>query len=337
MATIPVIDISPLRHHDPTGHQRVAAELHEVCSRIGFFYVSHHGVDQDLIDRTFAQVQRFFAQPLTRKTAIAMANSPIFRGYSGLAEEVLNPALEGDLKESFNIGVERGPGDPLVQAGTPLHGPNLWPDGLPGFRETMEDYFQAMTDLGQTIARGLALSLDLPAAYFSRSLDDPMSLLRLLHYPPTAQRQSERQMGAGAHTDYGCVTLLAQDEIGGLEVRNTDGQWLLAPPIPGTFVINLGDQMARWTNGRYQSTPHRVFNASDSHRYSIPFFFDPNFNALIECIATCLAPGETPKYPPILAGQHIINRYDETYLDYEHGLAADYGAPNRPPGVVDNP
>ena len=318
MATIPAIDIAPLRHDDPDGRQRVATELHEACSRIGFFYVREHGVPEDLIERSFAEVRRFFARPLASKTALAMANSLIYRGYSGLAEEVLDPALEGDLKESFNIGVERDAADPLVAAGTPLHGPNLWPESLPGFRETMEDYFEAMTGLGMTLARGLALSLDLAEDHFTRTLNDPMSLLRLLHYPPTAERRSDRQLGAGAHTDYGCLTILAQDAIGGLEVRNTDGEWVEAPPIPGTFVINLGDQMARWTNGRYQSTPHRVVNASCSDRYSIPFFFDPDFHALIECIPTCLGPGETPKYPPILAGQHIIERYGETYLDYRH-------------------
>lgn len=324
MTAIPVINIAPLHQDDPAGQARVAAELHEVCSRIGFFYVSDHGVDATLIEQTFAEIKRFFAQPLADKTALAMAHSPIFRGYSGFAEEVLDPSLEGDLKESFNIGVERGDDDPLVQTGTPLHGPNLWPAHLPGFRDTMEAYFAAMTHLGLTIARGLALSLDIDEDYFARTLDNPMSLLRLLHYPPTKQRQSERQLGAGAHTDYGCVTILAQDAIGGLEVRNTDGQWVVAPPIPGTFVINLGDQMARWTNGRYQSTPHRVFNASNTDRYSIPFFFDPNFHALIECIPTCLAPGDAPQYPPIRAGQHIINRYDETYVDYAHDLDADY-------------
>ena len=330
MATIAVIDIAPLRHHDPAGQRRVAAELREACSRIGFFYVSRHGVDQDLMDRTFAEVRRFFHQPLERKTAIAMANSPIYRGYSGFAEEVLDPDLEGDLKESFNLGVERGADDPLVAAGTPLHGPNLWPAALPGFRETMDDYFAAMTDLGMTIAKGLALSLDLPADHFTRTLGNPMSLLRLLHYPPTAQRRSERQLGAGAHTDYGCLTILAQDAIGGLEVRNTDGEWITATPVPGTFVINLGDQMARWTNGRYQSTPHRVYNASNTDRYSIPFFFDPDFHALIECLPTCLAPGETPRYPPILAGQHIIDRYGATYLDYRHPPGGDTVSPPAP-------
>lgn len=161
--------------------------------------------------------------------------------------------------------------------------------------------------------RGFALALDMNADYFADKIDRPLAQLRLLHYPPQSGDVQARTIGCGAHTDYGCLTILAQDQNGGLQVRNTAGDWIAAPPVPGAFVVNLGDQMARWTNGRFQATPHRVINVSGRERYSMPFFFDPNWEAEIACLPTCAVPGEAPRFAPVQAGPYLQSRFDATF------------------------
>jgi len=177
----------------------------------------------------------------------------------------------------------------------------------------MEQYFDRMLSLSRQLLKGLALSLDVDESYFDSMTNNPMAILRLLHYPPHPVQASPEQLGCGTHTDWGCITILLQDEVGGLEVCTSNGRWIPAKPIPGTFVINLGDVMARWTNDYYQSTPHRVVNRSGKERYAIPFFFDANYHALIKCIPTCQSPTNPPKYSPITAGEHIVEMYRRTY------------------------
>ena len=292
--------------------QVVAAEMAEAASRIGFFYVANHGVDDRLIANTFAQTKRFFDLPLAAKQELGTARSIAHRGYEPLESQTFNPGDAPDLKESFYIGVERDEHDPLVQAKLPNHGPNQWPD-LPGWQEQMEAYFAVMLSLSRRLMRGLALSLDLDETVFDNLGDNPMALLRLLHYPPQLATSVANQPGCGTHTDWGAVTVLAQDDRGGLAVCTTDGVWVEATPIPGTFVVNLGDMMARWTNDRYQSTPHRVMNVPGCDRYSIPFFYDLNYHAVVKCLPTCHSPENPPKYPPVTAGEHILQMYRKTY------------------------
>jgi isopenicillin N synthase-like dioxygenase len=170
-----------------------------------------------------------------------------------------------------------------------------------------------MRSLAETLMRGFALALDLAPDFFADKIDQPCASLRLLHYPPQEGQIEAQTMGCGAHTDYGCLTILAQDANGGLQVRNSAGEWIAAPPVPDTFVINLGDQMARWTNGRFQATPHRVINTSGRERYSMPFFFDPNWDALIEALPGTVVPGDVPKFAPVLAGPYLQSRFDATF------------------------
>ncbi|XGV96949.1 MAG: isopenicillin N synthase family dioxygenase [Leptolyngbya sp. BL-A-14] len=307
---IPIIDLSGLRSPKLSDRQAVAAAIRHASHQVGFFYIANHGVPADAIADTFAQTKRFFDQPLAFRDTVAIARSPISRGYEAIGQQALdqNP----DLKEGYYIGVDRGRDDLLVQAGTPNHGANQWPN-LPGWREPLEAYFTLMLDLSTQLMRALALSLDLDEHYFDPMIDNSMSVLRLLHYPPHPANAMEHQLGCGAHTDWGSITILLQDQVGGLEVRNANGEWIAAKPIPDTFVINLGDMMARWTNDYYQSTPHRVVNRSGKERYSIPFFFDPNYHALVECLPTCQSDGKPPKYAPITAGKHIMEMYRKTY------------------------
>jgi isopenicillin N synthase-like dioxygenase len=312
---IPVIDIAPLLHGDATAKAGVVTAIGDACRNIGFFYVVNHGVPEDLIAQVYAQAGRFFAQPTAKKAEIAIEKSSCHRGWFMVGGENLDPSKQkqgGDLKEGVKIGRDLGPEHPLVQAGTPLHGPNQWPD-LPGWRAVMEEYYAAMESLGRKLLQAFAAALNVGEHYFDGWLDAPMTTLGPLHYPPQRGHITEAQIGAGAHTDYGCLTMLAQDDAGGLQVRNADGVWIDAPPVPGSFVVNIGDMMERWTNGVFTSTLHRVVNISGRERYSIPFFFDPDFNAPVECLATCLPPGETPKYAPTTAGRHLLDMINASF------------------------
>ncbi len=311
--TLPVIDIGGLSSARLEDRRTVAREIRAACIDSGFFYVVNHGVPPHSVAETFARSQQFFSQPLATKTRVGIAHSPVSRGYEPIGAQTLDLAAAPDQKESFYIGIERGPKDPLAAAGTPNHGPNQWPDGLPGWRESMEAYFARLGALADLLSRGLALSLDMPEHHFVPLADNPMSILRLLHYPPHPVDAGADLFGCGTHTDWGCLTILAQQDAEGLELRTASGAWVLARPIEGTFVVNLGDMMARWTNGLYQSTPHRVINTSGRERYSIAFFHDVNYHALVECLPTCQGPDNPARSPPILAGEHIHQMYLRTY------------------------
>jgi isopenicillin N synthase-like dioxygenase len=315
LAQIPIIDIGPLRGGAGPARDAAISAIGDACRHIGFFYVTNHGVPQALIDEVYAQAKRFFALPEARKAEIAIENSACHRGWFSLGGENLDPAKQkkaGDLKEGVKIGRDLPASHPLVLAGTPLHGPNQWPD-LPGWRAVMQEYYDAMEALGRTLLGAFAAALSLPGSYFDGWLNAPMTTLGPLHYPPQAGHITEAQIGAGAHTDYGCLTMLAQDDAGGLQVRNAQGVWIDAPPVAGSFVVNIGDMMERWTNGVFTSTLHRVVNASGRERYSLPYFFDPDFSAPVACLETCLRPGESPKYPPTTAGQHLLDMINASF------------------------
>jgi isopenicillin N synthase-like dioxygenase len=304
--TLPVIDMS-----QEDAHWQIGAAARD----IGFFYIINHGVPEALIADVYARAQEFFALPAARKAEIAIEQSACHRGYFVVGGENLDPEKQkaGDLKEGIKIGRDLPLTHPRVVAGVPLHGPNLWPAGLPGWRETMQSYYDAMEALGRRMMQAFALALDLEPDFFDQYLGEPMTTLGPLHYPPQTGRITEAQIGAGAHTDYGCVTLLAQDETGGLQVRAKDGSWIEAPPVAGSFVVNIGDMMERWTNGVFTSTLHRVINASGRERFSLPFFFDPDYEAELVCLETCLAPGESPKFPPTTAGQHLLDKINASF------------------------
>jgi len=316
LTEIPVIDLAPFLQGDAQARAAVAEQIGVACRTIGFFYVINHGVPAELIAKVYAEAERFFAQAEADKAAIAIEKSGHHRGYFKVGGENLNPAKQkqdGDLKEGVKIGRDLGPDHPLVQAGTPLHGPNQWPSNLPGWQQVMQEYYDVMEALGRQLMRAFALALGLREDWFDRWLTTPMTTLGLLHYPPQAGRITEAQLGAGAHTDYGCLTMLSQDDSGGLQVLARSGQWLDAPPIPGTFVVNIGDMMERWTNGVFTSTLHRVINISGKERYSLPYFFDPDFNAEVTCLETCLAPGEKPKHKPTTAGRHLLDMINASF------------------------
>jgi len=314
--TIPVITFGDFLHGDATARKQVALTIGRACRDVGFFYVRDHGIPQQLVDNAFAEARRFFAQPEDRKRRIDIERSSCHRGYFALGGENLDPEKQreaGDFKEGLKIGRDLSPTHPLVRAGIPLHGPNQWPDNLPGWREVMERYYEACKDLGFQLMHAFALALELPEDYFDRWLDGPMATLGPLHYPPQTGPISEARIGAGAHTDFGCLTILAQDANGGLQVQNVAGQWIDAPPLPGTFVVNIGDMLARWTNDIFASTPHRVINRSGQDRYSLPFFYDPAFHAEVACLPTCVGPDRPARYPPTTGGQHLLDMINASF------------------------
>jgi len=304
---IPVIDLSLLRSGSSDDRHQVARQLHDVCSTIGFFYVANHGIAPALEERLFAASQRFFAEPLAIKKKAYRSG----RGYEAMGTQTFDGAPSPDRKESMTVGVELGPDHPLVRAYTPRHGPNYWPQ-LPGWRDAVEPYFAAMDGLARLLMSGIALSLDLPWGFFDACLEDHMSTLRLLHYPPHPDADAAREVGCGAHTDWGAITVLAQD-ASGLEIRHAAGHWIPAPVLPGTYIVNLGDMLARWTNDLYASTPHRVLNRSSNDRYSAAFFFDPAFHTRVECLPTCQSAERPPLYPPITSGEHLAEMHRRTH------------------------
>ncbi|KAL4428005.1 hypothetical protein ABPG75_002094 [Micractinium tetrahymenae] len=299
-----------------------AAVLRRACIEDGFFYLTDHGIPEELVAQTFEQQRAFFSLPLQDKMRIA-ANKA-YRGYTPFADETLDPqhSKRGDTHEGLYYG--RHVDEDSEEGKLPLHGPNQWPDEalLPGYRRVTEAYWQAVRQLGGRLLRLLALSLGLPADYFAPYFTQPMLFLRPLHYSAEKSDVSDGLFGAGAHTDYGMLTFLRTDGEPGLQICTDGATWRDVLPIPGAFIVNLGDMLCRWTNGLYRSTLHRVVNTTGRERYSCAYFFEPNFDARVEALPQCLEPGEEPKFLPTTAGAHILERYNATHAGYGAATAS---------------
>ena len=300
---IPLVDVSCLSSDGPGAKRDAAAQIAAACERIGFFYITGHGLRQEIIDGAFREARRLFAQPDDYKQRLLFdAND---RGYKGPGNIAL-PGYPPDSKEVFDLGVDLPADHPQVLAGKPFHGPNQWPD-LPGFRNALTTYYEQVSRLGHELLRLFALALDLDEEYFLPYHDNAHVTWRIMRYFPGDYASG--QHGTAPHTDFGTLTLLAQDERGGLEVYSRDGEWISAPQIPGTFVVNIGDLMACWTNDRFMSTPHRVLNRSGEDRYSIPMFYNPNFDTVAECLPSCHDAANPPRYQPIHYADYIAKIY----------------------------
>ena len=289
----PIIDFSLPNENIADRNARLAGALGHACREVGFFYLRAHGLEA-MIAPLFAASRSFFALPVEVKSGLALTSASGNRGYVGLRAEALDPGAP-DNKEAFNVTAASDDG--------------FWPE-TPGFRALMADYFARANDLGRAIHAALAIDLGLDPAYFQSRLDRPLSTLRLLHYPPAPPGGP---LGAGEHTDYGNLTLLLTDDAGGLAVRRRDGEWIEAPPIPGAFVCNSGDCLMRWTNDVYLSTPHRVTSPAGRERYSIAFFLDPNADAMVEAIPSCVGPDRPARHAPIRADDYLASRFAATY------------------------
>ena len=308
--TIPIVDASPLFEGGAAGIAETARAIDAACETIGFFYLVNHGVPRATVAGAFAAAKRFFSLPLDRRLAIKVDKSE--RGYRPL-QEVQQPGQPADLKESFDLGVDLAPDHPAIRAGKPLHGSNRWP-ALDHFRAPVEAYFSSVCELGHRLLEPLAVALGLPNGFFQDlTRPNPLASMRLLRYPPIPPDAPPGQWGAAAHTDYGVMTILAQDATGGLELKPRDSDWLPAPCLPDAFLVNVGDLMAVWTNDRYKSMPHRVVNRSPHSRFSIPVFYHPNFDVVVECLPSCRSATSPPKYPPIKVGDYLLAKYNATF------------------------
>jgi isopenicillin N synthase-like dioxygenase len=311
---IPVLDLAGAR--GAVRSAEVAAQLRLAAMGSGFFYLRNHGLPDALLTRQFALARQLLEEvPLSTRERLAMHHSPTMRGYELLGAQSLDLAARPDLKESFYCGMAYPDDHPYVQACYPTYGGNQWPPEVAHAPACCEAYIQQLLALARRLMQLLALSLQLPEDYFDASSASPMLTLRMIRYPPQPADADEQTFGAGAHTDWGALTLLAQDSHGGLEVCLPDGRWLEAPALEGCLVVNLGDMIPRWTNGLYHSNAHRVRNrySAGRPRYSIPFFYEPDYLARIEAVPGTVPPGEAPRYAACSAGEHVRQMYQRTY------------------------
>jgi isopenicillin N synthase-like dioxygenase len=314
--SIPLVDVAPAYGGSESARDRLAAELRDVLSRVGFAYIANHQVPQDLVEGVRDQARRFFDLPVGAKKAVAI--NPAHRGYMSLASSTIVTSSVAEVtkpnqSESLLVMHELAGADLERLADQPLQGPNQWPRELPALREISLAYMAAMEGLARPLVRLIARGLGLGENHFEPHFEKPTVFLRLLHYPP--QPAEEGLFGSAPHTDYGFLTLLAQDDVGGLEVRNLQGEWIPAPPIADTFVLNVGDILSRWTGGAFASTPHRVVNLSGRERYSQPYFFDPS----MDCVVAPLTGPGAGEFPPVRYGDYLMERIDRNY-DYRSRL-----------------
>lgn len=313
---LPIVDVGGL--WNGSAEERIGEEISRACRSAGFFYIANHGVDEDLIAAAFEANRRFHALPAEEKLAIKL--NRWHRGYQPFAGSTLvssarfAPARHPNQLESFFLRHEVEESDPGYGVDA-LQGPNQWPDD-PAFKATVQRYDEAMRDAGLRLLRGFSAAIGEKPDFFARYFTPPTTALRLIHYPPAPANRPEDLYGAHPHTDYGFLTILAQDGIGGLEVQRPDGSWMPVPPVPGTFVVNAGDILARWTNDAFNSTPHRVINpASDRDRYSIAYFFDPNLGAEIRTLQVFAGAESRARYSPVRYSAYFRERLDANYQD----------------------
>ena len=319
-ATFPVFDLSRFEKAAPEERRKLGGEVDEICRATGFLAISGHSVPQATIDAVWQAARDFFDLPQETKDGVRAPYPGYPYGYLGSGAEALAKSkgvdTPPDLKESFNGGplkVPDGLTDPEALAF--CYAETIWPVEPENFVGAWKAYYAAMEDLAARIMRVFAVALRLPEGFFEESIDAPVSALRALNYPKMSVPPKPGQLRAGAHTDYGSLTiLLPQEGSRGLEIFTPEGEWREVPPVPGAFVINIGDLMARWTNDRWVSTLHRVVNADGSaaRRQSLAFFHQPNWHAEIACLDTCIVPGEAPKYEPVLSGPYLMSKFKAT-------------------------
>ncbi|KAF8635830.1 hypothetical protein AX15_000029 [Amanita polypyramis BW_CC] len=327
---IPVIDITHINSPDVGLRHALAKDVRDACINVGFFYVKNHNILDNVIDEALDGAKQFFALPLESKMEIENKTSPNFRGYAPILSGNNNPDNAGDFHEGFQFGWEElvdDKGTKGEEIDGPMSGANVWPSvtEVPNFREAVLKYYHAAVQLGRLLFPIFALALELPENYFEDKTKHSAAIMGLLHYPPQTGHTDDRVIGIGAHTDWECFTILWQEPgIQALQVLNTDNQWVDAPPIDGTLVINLGDQFARWTNDVFKSTVHRAINQSGVRRYSAPLFFGTDYNVKLEPIPSCVSEARPAKYEVVTAGEYVKSRFKATYSGYSAMAPPDH-------------
>ena len=322
---IPVIDFGPAFRGDPRGLEAVSAQVRRASEGVGFFYLAGHGVPQAVIDDAFQASREFHAMSPEEKNRLKIDENNI--GYLGVNQSIqgassVYKATRPNYNESFFITHDRGPDHPDVVAGKPLRGMNQWPEGHHRMRAAMVRYLETLDGVGDRMLPVLARSLEMPADFFAPFFANEAHVtLRFLHYPPQ-EVDDDEQFGQGPHTDNSFITILAREDVPGLAVRLPNGEWLAPPVIPGTFLVNLGNMMKRWSNDRFHSTPHGVLNDSGTDRYSLAFFYSPNVDRMIECLPSCVGPDNPARYPPALYRDLVLEFYSANYF-HQRGYQGD--------------
>lgn len=323
MSTVPTIDVAPFLAGTPEGIKQVCEEIGRACTEVGFFQIVGHGVPDEIINGCYDTARSFFDQDDEAKSVVSQPTPATVRGWSAVGKEGLSYSLgeeaPGDLKEKMDagpFGFDRSDAYFTGPAAGEHFAANLWPADFPDMQPAWEAYFEAMSELARQLMRMFAGALALPLDFFEDKIDRHISMLRALNYPDQPDEPLPGQLRAGAHSDYGSLTIVRQeDRPGGLQVKAQNGEFVDLPATtPGALVVNIGDLMAEWTNDRWVSTVHRVVNpprdlAEDSRRISLVFFHQPNYDALVECLPTVLEPGETARYEPITSGEHLYNKF----------------------------
>ena len=301
---IPVLDIGPFLAGEPGAVTPLARAIARTCEDTGFLVVADHGVPQVLPDRVFAAAARFFARTEADKLALKIGELNIgylpFGGQT-VRHSPVNRNTKPNFSESFYITRDRAADHPDIVAKKRLIGLNRWPEDMPELRAAAMAYFAAMEAMTTRLVPVFAMALDLPADYFAAAFAEPNCTIRLIHYPPQTN-PGDNEFGFAPHTDNNFITFLAQSALPGLEVRTEEGEWIRPPAVPGTFVVNTGAMLARYSNDRFRATPHRVINRNDRSRYAIPFFLGPNHDSVVAAVPTCTGPDNPPKYEPTTYG-----------------------------------
>jgi len=311
---IPLIDLAPLADGGLSGARKIVPALRHALEEIGFLMIFNHGVPQALIDQTFAQAKRFHDQSMETKQAVLMNahnNGYMAMGRYNVRTSRASEEALPDMNEAFFIKRERPTDDPLALAQRRFAGPNEWPANLPGFREALLAYTEAVDALGRRLLPAVAMALELAPDTFDAAFAESQFSFRLSHYPPL--QRPPGQYGIAPHTDANFMTFLAQSGVPGLQIKMASGEWWDVPHVPGSFVVNTGDMLHRWTNGRFKSTAHRAVPPADQARYAIPYFMGPHIDTLISCLPTCCSKDNPPAFPPITYGDYIAWWYDENY------------------------
>jgi isopenicillin N synthase-like dioxygenase len=319
----PIVDFGPFLSDDAAGKRRVAKLILDVCQGPGFFYLTQHGVPQRQIDAMFAATRQFFDQPLEEKMKVSSPDrsSKGYREYGFFQKDGSDTRPMPDLQEHFILQRELPPDDPDILAGN-HHQLNRWPDNLPGWKETILGYFDSIDQLSLQLLSAFAIGLKLKEDYFAQFFRKSTSGMKIFHYPAQPPATQKKRIGLGAHYDDGAVTILLQDNVGGLQVQ-VGADWNNVTPIAGTFVINIGEMMARWVNDLFIPTPHRVVNLSGRERYSIPFFALPDWDAMIAAVPTCRGADNESKYPPRRAASFQTRAFrTQNWLDRQNAAKA---------------
>ena len=327
---IPVLDLGPYRAGEPGARVALGGQMRDALERVGFYFIENHGVDQALVDAVFAEAARFHAQPLGAKMAVGANEHNV--GYmpmkgSTTRSSKVNRNTKPNLVEAFFIKRDLAPDHPDVGANVRFRPANPWPDGLPGFRETLVGYCDVIEALARSLMPVYAAALELDAGFFDAAFTEPQYVLRLSHYTPQ-DVVADNEFGSAPHTDSSILTILPPSELPGLEIQARSDDWFAAPITPGRFLVNTGDMMHRWSNHRFLSTPHRVINRSGAERYAIPFFFDCTRDYVMNCLPGCSGPGNPPRYGPTTYAEYMAWFAGQNYAHVRDRVGASDASPD---------